>query len=62
MTSQRVVGRKRHVLVDKDGRLLLAIVSPADLHDSHALLRPGFEPQTESCSPACQSVMVARDP
>ena len=32
----RVVERKRHVLTDTDGRLLLATVSPADLHDSHA--------------------------
>jgi transposase len=40
--AKRVVGRKRHALVDTDGRLLLATVSPADLHDSHggiALLR-----------------------
>jgi putative transposase len=37
-----VVGRKRHALVDTDGRLLLAAVPPADLHDSRggiALLR-----------------------
>jgi putative transposase len=35
-------GRKRHALVDTDSRLLLAAVSPADLHDSRggvALLR-----------------------
>jgi putative transposase len=40
--ARRVVGRKWHALVDTDGRLLLAAVSPADLHDSHggvALLR-----------------------
>jgi transposase len=40
--AKRVSGRKRHALVDTDGRLLLAAVSPADLHDSHggtALLR-----------------------
>jgi len=39
---RRVVGRKRHFLTDTDGRLLLAAVSPANLHDSHggvALLR-----------------------
>ncbi|WP_409567143.1 transposase, partial [Methylobacterium sp. E-016] len=37
-----MVGRKRHALTDTDGRLLIAAVSPADLHDSHggvALLR-----------------------
>ena len=28
------VGRKRHALTDTDGRLLLAAVSPGDLHDS----------------------------
>lgn len=33
--AKRVVGRKRHALVDTDGRLLLAAVSPASLHDSH---------------------------
>ena len=33
--AKRIVGRKRHALVDTDGRLLLAAVSPADLHDSH---------------------------
>jgi transposase len=32
---KRVVGRKRHAPVDTDGRLLLAAVSPASLHDSH---------------------------
>lgn len=40
--ARRVVGRKRHALTDTDGRLLLAAVSPANLHDSHggvALLR-----------------------
>ncbi len=40
--AKRVVRRKRHVLVDTNGRLLLAAVSPAHLHDSHggiALLR-----------------------
>jgi putative transposase len=33
--AKRVIGRKRHALVDADGRLLLAAVSPASLHDSH---------------------------
>ena len=33
--AKRVVGRKRHALVDTDGRLLLASISPASLHDSH---------------------------
>lgn len=45
--AKRVVGRKRHALVDTDGRLLLAAVSPADLHDSHggiALLRTSRRP------------------
>lgn len=45
--AKRVVGRKRHALVDPDGRLLLAAVSPADLHDSHggvALLRASRRP------------------
>lgn len=40
--ARRVVGRKRHALVDTDGRLLGALVSRASLHDSHggiALLR-----------------------
>jgi len=40
--ARRAVGRKRHALVDTDGRLLGAVVSPASLHDSHggiALLR-----------------------
>ena len=40
--ARRVVGRKRHALTDTDGRLLVAAVSPVDLHDSHggvALLR-----------------------
>ena len=45
--ARRVVGRKRHLLTDTDGRLLLAAVSPADLHDSHgavALLRSSRRP------------------
>ncbi|WP_132255330.1 IS5 family transposase [Methylobacterium segetis] len=40
--AKRVVGSKRHALTDTDGRLLVAAVSPANLHDSHggiALLR-----------------------
>jgi transposase len=45
--AKRVVGRKRHALVGTDGRLLLAAVSPADLHDSHgglALLQVSRRP------------------
>ncbi len=45
--AKRIVGRKRHALVDTDGRLLLAAVSPADLHDSHggvALLQVSRRP------------------
>ena len=44
--ARRVVGRKRHALVDTDGRLLGAMVSRASLHDSHggiALLRASRE-------------------
>lgn len=40
--ARRAVGRKRHALTDTDGRLLVAGISTADLHDSHggiALLR-----------------------
>ena len=40
--ARGVIGRKRHALTDTDGRLLLAAVSPANLHDSYggmALLR-----------------------
>ena len=33
--ARRVVGRKRHALTDTDGRVLLAAISRADLHDSH---------------------------
>lgn len=33
--AKRVVGRKRHALVDTNGRLLGCMVSPASLHDSH---------------------------
>lgn len=33
--ARRVTGRKRHALVDTDGRLLVAGLSTADLHDSH---------------------------
>ncbi|MDT8278193.1 IS5 family transposase [Roseomonas mucosa] len=32
--GKKVTGRKRHALVDTDGRLLLAAVSPASLYDS----------------------------
>ncbi len=44
---RRVVGRKRHVLTDTDGRVLLAAISRADLHDSHsgvALLQASRRP------------------
>ena len=42
-----MVGRKRHASTDTDGRLLLAAVSAADLHDTHggvALLRASRRP------------------
>jgi putative transposase len=45
--TRRIVGRKRHMLTDTDGRLLLATVSPADKHDSHggvALLKASCRP------------------
>jgi transposase len=45
--ARRVVGRKRHVMTDTDGRMLLAAVSPANLHDSHGgvvLLRASRRP------------------
>lgn len=45
--NRRVVGRKRHMLTDTDGRLLLAAVSPANKHDSHggvALLKASRRP------------------
>jgi putative transposase len=32
--GKRVLGRKRHALVDTDGRVLVAAISPANLHDS----------------------------
>lgn len=34
--GKKLVGLKRHILVDADGRLLAACVSPADMHDSRA--------------------------
>ncbi len=33
--ARRVVGRKRHTIVNTHGRWLVAAVSPASLHDSH---------------------------
>ncbi len=45
--ARRVVGRKRHLITDTDGRVLLAAISPASLHDSHggvALLRASRRP------------------
>lgn len=45
--ARRVVGRKRHMLTDTDGRLLLATVSTANMHDSHggvALLKASRRP------------------
>ena len=45
--AKRIVGHKRHALVDTDGRLLLAAVSAASLHDSHggiALLQTSRRP------------------
>ncbi len=45
--ARRVVGRKRHVLTDTDGRVLLVAISRADLHDSHggvALLKASRRP------------------
>lgn len=34
--GKKLAGLKRHILVDADGRLLAACVSPADMHDSRA--------------------------
>ena len=34
--GKKLVGLKRHILVDSDGRLLAACVSAADMHDSRA--------------------------
>jgi putative transposase len=34
--GKKLVGLKRHILVDSDGRLLAACVSAADVHDSRA--------------------------
>jgi transposase len=34
--GKKLTGMKRHILVDAAGRLLLACVSPADMHDSRA--------------------------
>ena len=35
-SGKKIMGLKRHILVDTTGRLLGACISPADLHDSHA--------------------------
>ena len=45
--ARRVVGRKRHMLTDTDGRLLMTTVAPANLHNSHggaALLKASPRP------------------
>jgi len=34
--GKRVVGRKRHIAVDTDGRLLMVNLTPADVSDSAA--------------------------
>jgi len=38
--ARRVVGCKRHALIDTDDRLLLTTVSTADRHDSHGGIAP----------------------
>jgi len=38
--GKNVSGRKRHLLVDRDGLLLIAVVTPANVHDGTAAL-PG---------------------
>ena len=43
--GKKVTGRKRHALVDTDGRLLLAAISPACLHDSRCLLYTSPSPR-----------------
>jgi transposase len=61
--AKRVVGRKRHALVDTDGRLLLAAVSPANLHDSHggiALLRTSRRPWPTRAGSARRQCAPAR--
>jgi transposase len=45
--ARRVVGRKRHLLTNTDGRVLLVAISRADLHNSHggvALLKASRRP------------------
>ena len=33
-TGKKIVGRKRHIAVDTDGRLLMVNLTPADISDS----------------------------
>lgn len=55
--ARRVVGRKRHALTDTDGRLLVAAVSPANLHDSH-----GGVPVTRLAQPVAVPGALLRRP
>jgi hypothetical protein len=34
LADKRIVGRKRHIAVDTDGRILMVNLTPADLSDS----------------------------
>ena len=47
-SARRVTGRKCHALTDTDGRLLVAAISPVDLHDTSC----GDEAQARI--PCCQ--------
>ncbi|WP_352798522.1 transposase [Mesorhizobium sp. M0678] len=43
--GKKIVGRKRHIAVDTDGRLLMVNLTPADSPTAPALRRFGWYPQ-----------------
>src|SRR6516165_2568090 len=45
--AKKTVGRKRHIVVDTDGRLLMLNLTPADLSDSAGLVHELLEARDE---------------
>lgn len=55
--AKRINGRKRHIAVDADGRLLMVRLTPADIADSSGALAVG---QTFVCRCCVRSAPIAR--
>ena len=50
--GKKIVGRKRHIAVDTDGRLLMVNLTPADISDSAGAMGPMIAPNSSTKPPS----------